>query len=143
MDFVVFYFAHLKVSSKKKDVLLGQNDRWFATEEPLYFSSERAVWGLSLAGLPGSEGFIQISVYETNLRQARGNRLNLEVYFRLRECHLGFLNPVFENANQVNYNYSNFFFELLNSQSNSIPDQPTYALPSYIFEPVTSSLCLT
>lgn len=87
--------------SKHNDVLLGQKGRWYSEQEKVLFSSERPIWGVALAGLPGSKGYIQVSVFKSNMRQSREDLLTLHIYFQLRPCHLGFLDPIVTTREDV------------------------------------------
>ena len=87
-------FITLQVKSPDNSVLLGHNSYQLGLNEAVLYSSQRELWNMFLAGIPGASGSIVVSIVSGyNLRQLGDKKANLEIPFVLRKCHLGFNHP--------------------------------------------------
>lgn len=55
----------------------------------VYFTPNRALSGLALVGLPGTEGYINV----VSTSQIEGNNIILQIPFILSQCPLGYSDP--------------------------------------------------
>lgn len=70
-------------------VLIQLNGLQYAYNERVYFTPNRAVSGLALVGLPGTEG--QLKVVADS--QVADQKIELSILFKLAQCPLGYYNP--------------------------------------------------
>lgn len=82
----------ITVTTADGSVLLLHDDGLYGHNKNIYFSSTQTIDGLALAGVPRTEGDLEIlTVDQRNICTTGGRALFLKLLFRLRKCHLGFL----------------------------------------------------
>ena len=70
-------------------VLIQLNGIQYSYNNRVYFTPNRALSGLSLVGLPGTEGRLRIVADS----QIRGQKIILLLPFKLAQCPLGYYDP--------------------------------------------------